>query len=251
MRCQILIFLFGLAFGVSGCARHADRAAAPLPELVFHKPTKAITEERLELKVVSTEQSRGRFTHEVFLGKQKFRSFEALIVALGKLPKGTEVYYDCSCLGVPNRPLNHHEELVAFQQRCEKMGVVLVLEYNTQQGRVKRMAAIEPKTGYYSVSSEGKGLVLMIGDIRGVESIEKDETLYSLWQKVGPGEPCDGCGRITRKMVKLVKEIDGRRVETNHELKKMTEEEMKAIPLQSGDRLLFTSPHLCVGTIRK
>ncbi len=143
MKMGIHFLLMGVLMCMTGCARHADRAAAPLPELVFHKPSKATTEERLELKVVSTEQNEGRFTHEIVLGKQKFLSLEALILELGKLPKGTEIYYDYSCLGVPNRPLNQHEELVAFQQRCEEMGVVLVFEYGTQAGRVKRVAAVK------------------------------------------------------------------------------------------------------------
>jgi hypothetical protein len=242
---HLLSMLFLCGVGFAGCARHADRAVSPLPELVFHKPSKATTEERLELKVVSKKEPGQRPVHSIFLGAQRFRSVDVLLAHLRALPKGTEVYYDYSCLGIRDRPLAQYEELVAFQQRCEKMGILLVLEYGTQKGRVKTDKGKSETVAIpeYGQAREGKGRVLMMEDIRGVAHIEKDETLYSLWQRVGPGEPCEVCGSRPQ-VVKLIRYIDGKIEETRYYLKKMTEAEFKSVSLKDGDRLIFMSVHL-------
>lgn len=144
MKIWTHFLLLGAVGCMMGCASNSARLdKEPVQQVVFHAPTRMPGEVRLELKVVPKKEPGQRPVHSIFLGAQRFRSVDALLAHLRTLPKGTEVYYDYSCLGIRDRPLAQYDDLVAFQQRCEKMEVLLVLEYGTQQGRVIGTTAIK------------------------------------------------------------------------------------------------------------
>jgi hypothetical protein len=90
---------------------------------------------------------------------------------------------------------------------------------------------------------DGKNLVMIGGEIHARGWVEADESLYSLWQKIGPGEPCEVCGLMPR-VLEVQRKIDGEWVKQRYNVKKLTADEQKAVSIKGGDLIMVCGTHL-------
>jgi len=89
---------------------------------------------------------------------------------------------------------------------------------------------------------EPKDYVIVSGDIYAKGWVEADESVYSFWQKIGPGEPCEVCGLMPR-VLEVQRNVGGAWVKQRYDIKKLPIDEQKSTPIKGGDIITVSGFH--------